>query len=1137
LAAKPIQPSSLDGLSAEGEIGKAMRAVDWMATPLGPPEAWPQSLRTSLELLLNSKHGMMLAWGPKLTLFYNQAYAPFLGLKHPAAFGRPFAEVWSDIWTDIEPMVGQTLAGGAVWFEDFHLVMQRHGFAEDTWWQFSYSPARDDSGQIVGLLNVTSEMTGKVLTERRQAFQLTLEDRLHNLADPSEIVAAASEALGRHLGVAQVAYAKVEPGDQTVVIEREWNSGAMASNAGRHRLDDYGPKFIADLKQGEPVAIADVQLDPRTSAPGALATFAKASIQAFLNVPVVKGDRLVAVLAVHSPSPRAWSGEEIALATDVAERTWAAAERAFAEQQLGYERERLRATVELADRLRDLSSSRDILFAAAEVLGRSLGVCRAGYGALDDETDTLFVDQDWTQDGVETLAGSTPLRDYGSFIDTLKSGEPVAIADVREDERTSAASAALEARSARSFANVPVIEQGRLVAVFFVNDDEVRTWRDDELALIQDVADRTRGAVERVRVEAALRESEARLRALNADLESQVIELASERGITWQVSPYMLSVVGLDDGRFVRVNPAWTDILGWTPEDMAGQTYGDFLHPDDLSASQAAFAKVAEGKPVLNFEIRLRAKSGQYHWLSSVAVPNNGKLYSTARDITAEKLAAAEREQIFAMSRDLFGVATFDGYLRTINPAWSAALGRSEAELLTIPFAEIIHPEDLPLTGEVVATLQNGNPVHQFHVRLLRADGTPVAYAWSAVPGAEADSGIFYTVGRDITEETAKAQELAATQEALRQAQKMDAMGQLTGGVAHDFNNLLTPIVGSLDLLQRQGLGGTREQRLIAGAIQSADRAKTLVQRLLAFARRQPLQASAVDVGQLVHGMADLLASTTGPQIRVVVEIAPDLPPAKADPNQLEMALLNLGVNARDAMPDGGTLRISASSEHIDRQLGSLKRGDYVRLSVADTGVGMDEATLARAVEPFFSTKGIGKGTGLGLSMAHGLAAQLGGALTVKSRVDVGTNVELWLPLSDMALSPGDRLAIPVLGSDVRGLALLVDDEEFVRASTADMLEGLGYQVQEAVSAEAALTLMRDGLRPDVIITDHLMPGMTGVDLARTVRERAPNLPVLIVSGYAEAEGIAPDLPRLTKPFKSVELEASLATLATRVSK
>jgi signal transduction histidine kinase len=253
----------------------------------------------------------------------------------------------------------------------------------------------------------------------------------------------------------------------------------------------------------------------------------------------------------------------------------------------------------------------------------------------------------------------------------------------------------------------------------------------------------------------------------------------------------------------------------------------------------------------------------------------------------------------------------------------------------------------------------------------------------------------------DVTERIREQERLSQAEEKLRHAQKMDAMGQLTGGVAHDFNNLLTPIVGALDALQRKRVGGEREQRLISGAAQSADRARTLVQRLLAFARRQPLQATAVDIAGLVKGMADLISSTTGPQIKVSVEIAENLPPAKADPNQLEMALLNLAVNARDAMPEGGTLRISADEESI--ALGhrsGLAPANYLRLSVADTGTGMDEAVLAKAVDPFFSTKGVGKGTGLGLSMVHGLALQLGGALVIQSRRAVGTNVELWLPLS-----------------------------------------------------------------------------------------------------------------------------------------
>ena len=376
-------------------------------------------------------------------------------------------------------------------------------------------------------------------------------------------------------------------------------------------------------------------------------------------------------------------------------------------------------------------------------------------------------------------------------------------------------------------------------------------------------------------------------------------------------------------------------------------------------------------------------------------------------------------------------------------------------------------------------------------------------------------------------------EEREQAQEALRQSQKMEAMGSLTGGVAHDFNNLLTPIVGSLDLLQRKGLGGEREQRLIAGAIQSADRARTLVQRLLAFARRQPLQPTAVDVGVLVQGMADLLASTTGPQVRVVVDIAEDLPPAKADPNQLEMALLNLGVNARDAMPEGGTLRISAIRESVRTPTSSLKRGHYVRLSVADTGIGMDEPTLARAVEPFFSTKGVGKGTGLGLSMAHGLAAQLGGALSIQSSLGVGTNIELWLPISATLPETDEAVMTSCAISHARGVVLLVDDEDVVRDSTADMLEEFGYEVRQAESAEAALMLVAKGLSPDLLVTDHLMPGMTGVDLAREILQDRPKMPVLIVSGYAEAEGIAPDLPRLTKPFRSSELEAALSRLST----
>jgi PAS domain S-box-containing protein len=385
---------------------------------------------------------------------------------------------------------------------------------------------------------------------------------------------------------------------------------------------------------------------------------------------------------------------------------------------------------------------------------------------------------------------------------------------------------------------------------------------------------------------------------------------------------------------------------------------------------------------------------------------------------------------------------------------------------------------------------------------------------------------------RDISERLRAEAQLSEAQEALRQSQKMEAMGQLTGGVAHDFNNLLTPIIGSLDLLVRRELGSERERRLINGALQSAERAKTLVQRLLAFARRQPLQPTAVDVKGLVSGMAELIASTSGPKIDLRVRLADDLPPAMADANQLEMAILNLAVNARDAMPDGGVLTISAARESIrSGHRSALRLGHYVRISVTDTGVGMDQETLSRAVEPFYSTKGIGKGTGLGLSMVHGLASQLEGGLAISSAPGEGATIDLWLPVSLVGAEDAERTPAATRRPADRGTALLVDDEDLVRMSTADMLMDLGYSVVEASSAEEALRLVGDGLRPDVLVTDHLMPGMTGVELARNLRARRPELPVLIVSGYAEAEGIAPEISRLTKPFRNSELAESLSGL------
>lgn len=373
----------------------------------------------------------------------------------------------------------------------------------------------------------------------------------------------------------------------------------------------------------------------------------------------------------------------------------------------------------------------------------------------------------------------------------------------------------------------------------------------------------------------------------------------------------------------------------------------------------------------------------------------------------------------------------------------------------------------------------------------------------------------------------------------LAQSHKMDAIGQLTGGVAHDFNNLLTPIVGSLDLLRRRSKEDEKAQRLIGSALQAAERAATLTQRLLAFARRQALKPQAVDAAVLIEGMFDLLKRSLGPSISIAFELPRRLPPVRVDPNQLELALLNLAINARDAMPGGGKLTITATSIVADdRNLLGLDEGGYIRITASDTGTGMDKATLARATEPFFSTKGIGKGTGLGLSMIHGLAAQSGGTLRIESEPGKGTSIAIWLPVTDEAVTATDGVsAEPVLSHNAARI-LLVDDEEIVRTATAEMLREIGYTVTEASSASQAIAAIKGGIEIDGILTDYLMPGMNGAQMIQELRQGGFRAPVLLITGYAaKGEDVPPGVPVLAKPFRQSDLARNMNEMLQQVSK
>jgi PAS domain S-box-containing protein len=654
-----------------------------------------------------------------------------------------------------------------------------------------------------------------------------------------------------------------------------------------------------------------------------------------------------------------------------------------------------------------------------------------------------------------------------------------------------------------------------------------------------------------VEAEAAFAQSEAKFRVL-ADTMPQIV---------WSATP---------EGRQDYFNARWYDYTGIPIGAVDPTLTIAAIHPDDIANITAVLRAALESASPCAFECRLRRHDGAYRWHLTRVNPDRDaagavvKWYGACTDIeeivqarqVLQKSRAELEAEIAARTgeRNLLAtlVETTDLQIMAIDLDFKIlAINRATAD-------EMQRVYGVPgRVGDNLLDLLASQPAQQAAAaaawrRAFAGEEGPFIETLGDPDHARADYEIKFrrlrnaageTVGAfqivtDVTERLRQQAMLAQVQEALVQAQKLEAMGQLTGGVAHDFNNLLTPILGTLDLLQRRGIGGAREQRLIHGASQSAERAKTLVHRLLAFARRQPLQATPIDIGQLLEGVSDLLGSTAGPQVELVLNIEPGLPLAKADPHQLEMAILNLGVNARDAMDGIGQITVTAARAALQPgEVKGLAPGIYVRLSIADTGQGMDDATRLRAIEPFFSTKGIGQGTGLGLSMAHGLAVQLGGGLTIDSAPGAGTTVTIWLP--ETLEAPATAGEPPGIGKAERqsGAVLLVDDEEYIRAVAVDMLTELGFEVQAADSAEAALRALDQGLRPDLLITDHLMPGMTGVDLAAAVRARLPAVKTLIVSGFAETEGLDPALPRLTKPFLQSELAAALAALEVEIIK
>ena len=660
----------------------------------------------------------------------------------------------------------------------------------------------------------------------------------------------------------------------------------------------------------------------------------------------------------------------------------------------------------------------------------------------------------------------------------------------------------------------------------------------------------------------ALKATEARLRE-SEDHFRHAVEL--NPAVPWTCDP---------QGNITSYSKRWLDLTGQAPGEPDGAGWMRALHPDDVARTVEVFSTcLASGDPVdVDYRI-LVAATGDHRWMRARAHPRRDadgtilRWYGVVEDVHDRKVAEArlrdsealsrsmadtqralgealtqanasleqrveERTQdlnrLWRLSTDVMLVADFEGAIHAVNPAWTHLFGWSAPELVGRSFVSLVHPDDAAATMTEVGRLAEGVTTLKFENRYRHKDGSYRWLSWAAVP----DDRFIHAIGRDVQAEKEAAETLRRTEETLRQSQKMEAVGQLTGGLAHDFNNLLTAITGGLDLLQmRLAQGRTKDVgRYVDMAQGAAKRAAALTHRLLAFSRRQTLAPKSTDVNRLVADLEDLVRRTVGPAIRVETAMAAGLWNTLVDPSQLENAVLNLCINARDAMPDGGAIVIETLNASFDRPATGdwdLPPGRYVALSVSDNGTGMPADVVARAFDPFFTTKPIGQGTGLGLSMIYGFARQSGGQVRIYSEVGEGTRVCLYLPRHT---GEEERDAASVGPADLPRArhgetVLVVDDEASVRMLVTDVLGDLGYGALEAADGAAGLAVLRTDARIDLLVTDVGLPGgMNGRQVADAARELRPGLKVLFITGYAETAVLShghldPGMHVLTKPF------------------
>jgi PAS domain S-box-containing protein len=1271
-----VEKNAINYLAGGGTMGARMRALDWAATPLGPAEFWPRSLSAIVQMMLNSRFAMWMAWGPDLTFFCNDAYLPTTGLRSPWVLGARSDKVWAEIWSDIWPRIDRVLrTGEATWDEALLLYLERSGFTEETYHTFSYSPLADDTGAIAGMLCVVAEVTDGVIGERQLASLRELGTRLAGASTREAVMRALEACLAldprdvpfataylydagsnvahlacRHGALAGTAvspeFVDLSSDTATLPFGRVLRDGAqvidiagsdtggepargrafitpiagaeggppagfLIAGLNSRRPFDVTYRGFLDLLTGQlaaALARADEYERERARAE-ALAEIDRAKTAFFSNVSHEFRTPLTLMLGPLEDALEGAAADPAALPDGHADMLSLVHRNGlrllrlvnglldFSRIQAGrvdaryrpvdlaaftvelastfgstFERAGLRFTVTcpplsqpvFVDRemwekivLNLLSNAFKFTLEGAVTLALAEGpgvaeltVSDTGVGIPAAELPRLFerfhrVDgvtgRSFEGSGIGLALVHDLVQLHGGEIDvesepgrgtSFRVRLPLGSAHLAPERVEHAVSDTVPGARAQAFA------------------EEARRWLADapgEAAFDQVIDDIDRESLSAgADTEAGGEGGRVLLVDDNADLREYVGRLLRARG--YQVETVNDGLQALQAAGARRPDLVLTDVM------MPG------LDGFGLLAAIRADASLAD-LPVIMLSARA-GEEAQVDGLGAGADDYLAKPFS-ARELLArvaanlhisrtrrEALAAVRAsegrlrgvlegmaEGFVLLDRDFVITEVNDEALRLDGRPREALVGRSHWEAYPNTQASRI--------GELYRhAMQTREPVSLEH----SYEWEPGREAWldmRAYPDGGDGLAIFF---RDVTDRRRAQDDLRLANETLErrvaeavaereaalarlhEAQKLETIGQLTGGVAHDFNNLLTPVMGGLELLRRWH-PDERSQRVVGGAMQSAERAKTLVQRLLAFARRSTLTPQSVDPATLLLGMRELLDHSLGAGIRVQVAVPPTLPAILVDPNQLELALLNLAVNARDAMEGGGTLAIRADEEEVAGDAsGGLASGRYIRFQVTDTGRGMDSETLRRAVEPFFSTKALGKGTGLGLSMVHGLALQSGGAFRLTSAPGAGSTATLWIPVSAEAAAPPAPAPMPARPAARPAAVLLVDDEDLVRTSTASVLRELGYQVREAASAAEALAVMRAGTPPDVVVTDHMMPGMTGAQLATELRRYSAGLPILMITGFAS---LTPEqtfgLDVLAKPF-------SLGDLASRVA-